>query len=163
MDLSFDIVNSEGDQIMVALSYYDPVNVNAVSTDPMALTLSFYDVTLVRKSGTGYVGYKMLFAVSDVLAKFMDENDNAVLCFYCDAHTDVRRSHDHLLPQEYRSQLFSRMFEMYIKSHRFYDLVNHRVMIEDPEDNGNRQFAHFICRKKHEGVVVEMGRTLMEK
>lgn len=163
MDLSFDIKNTEGDHIMVALSYYDYETVSIISSDPLTLTLVFYDVTLVRKAGDGYVGYKVLFAVSDALAKFMDENEDAVLCFYCDASTDVRRNHDEMLPQEYRSNLFSRMFEMYVKSHNKSGFINHRVEIEDPNDSGNRQYAHFICRKEHEQAVAAIGQTLMQK
>lgn len=66
MDLSFDIMNSEGDHIMVALSYYDYETVRVFSDNPMTLTLVFYDVTLIRKAGKGYVGYKILFAISDI-------------------------------------------------------------------------------------------------
>ncbi|MDE6468581.1 MAG: hypothetical protein K2L28_06755 [Muribaculaceae bacterium] len=160
MDLSFDIKNTEGDHIMVALSYYDYETVKVFSSDPLTLTLVFYDVTLVRKAGEGYVGYNMLFAVSDALAKFMSENEDAVLCFYCDADTDVRRSHGNMLPQEYRSKLFSRMFEMYVKSHKTFGFINHRVEIED---SGNRQYAHFICCKEHEHAVAAIGQILMRK
>lgn len=56
MDLSFDIKNSEGDHIMVALSYYDAETVSIITTDPRSLSLIFYDVTLIRKSGDGYIG-----------------------------------------------------------------------------------------------------------
>lgn len=163
MDLSFDIMNQKGDQIMVALSYYDYETIRVFSSDPLTLTLVFYDVTLVRKAGEGYVGNKMLFAVSDVLAKFMDENEEAVLCFYCDADTDVHRNHMDLLPQEYRSQLFSRMFEMYVKSHNIHNFINHRVVIEDAENHNAKQFAHFICRKEHQEAVAVMDQLLMQK
>ncbi len=163
MDLSFDIMNTEGDHIMVALSYYDCETVEIFTSDPLSLTLVFYDVTLVRKAGKGYVGYKILFAISDALAKFMSENEDAVLCFYCDADTDVRRNHGDMLPQEYRSRLFSRMFEMYVKTHKKSEFINHRVEIEDPNNPADRQYAHFICRKEHERAVNEIGQILMRK
>lgn len=163
MDLSFDIMNTEGDHIMVALSYYDYETVKVFSSDTSTLTLVFYDVTLVRKAGDGYVGSKVLFAVSDALAKFMDENDDAVLCFYCDADTDVRRNHGNMLPQEYRSKLFSRMFDMYVKSHGKSGLINHRVEIEDSNNSDNKQYAHFICRKEHKHAVASIGQILMGK
>lgn len=148
---------------MVALSYYDYETVSVFSTDPQALSLVFYDVTLVRKAGHGYVGYKVLFTISDVLARFMDENEDAVLCFYCDADTDVRRNHGDMLPQEYRSILFSRMFDMYVKSHNRLGYTNHRVEIEDPCNKNNRQYAHFICRNEHLGAVDTIGKILMKK
>lgn len=55
MDLTFDIKSSEGDQIMVALSYYDYETISVFSRDLLTLTLVFYDVTLMRKAGEGYV------------------------------------------------------------------------------------------------------------
>lgn len=148
---------------MVALSYYDAESVSIFSSDPLTLTLVFYDVTLCRISGHGYVGYKILATISDVLAKFLAENEDAVLCFYCDAHTAVQSNHEHLLPQEYRSRLFSRMFEMYVNSHELSGFINHRVEIIDPGNPEICQIAHFICRKEHEVAVADLGRALMVK
>ena len=72
MDISFDIYNDKGDHLSVALSYYDMESVGVFTSDPLTLSLTFYDVTLIRMAGSDYVGYKMLYAVSDTLAKFMD-------------------------------------------------------------------------------------------
>lgn len=163
MDLSFEIKNTEGDHIMVALSYYDADVVMAITPNPIALSLMFYDVTLRRESGGGYVGYKMLSTISDTLARFMNDNEDMILCFYCDATLDVKRHHDSMLPQEYRSRLFSRMFDMYVQSHHLIDLINICIKTEDSNNPQNKQFAHFICRKQHEPVVAQMGKILMEK
>lgn len=153
----------EGDQIRVALSYYDSETVSVFTSDLLTQTLVFYDVTLVREAGEGYVEYKLLSAVSAALGRFLDENEDAVLCFYCDAQTEVKRSHSDIPPQEYRSRLFSIMFDKYIKSHSLSEYINHRVKIEDPIDPWNSQFAHFICRKEHEAAVAEIGKILMGK
>lgn len=93
----------------------------------------------------------------------MDENEDAVLCFYCDAATEVRRNHHNILPQEYRSRLFSRMFDFYVKSHNITGFINHRVVVEDACDLNNKQFAHFICRQEHESAVAALGKILMDK
>lgn len=163
MDLSFNIKSVEGDQIKVALSYYDSKTISLFSSDPLTLTLVFYDVTLVRESGDGYVGYKVLSAISDTLARFLNENEDAVLCFYCDTLTEVKRNHSDISPQEYRSRLFSRMFDKYTRLHHRFAFVNHRVKIEDTENPYNSQYAHFICRKEHEIAVKTIGSALMEK
>lgn len=60
MDISFDIYNDKGDQIRIALSYYDIESLQAFTNDPLTLSLVFYDVTLVRISGEDTVGYKTL-------------------------------------------------------------------------------------------------------
>lgn len=161
MDISFDIRNCEGDHILVALSYYDNQIIGTLSSDLNLITLAFYDVTLIRKTGTNYVGYKILYAISDILAKFLDENDDAVLCFYCDGLSDVHRSHLEMLPQEYRSNLFSRMFDSYILTHNENRFINHRIEIQDVDNPNNLQIAHFICRKEHESAVVNLGKTIM--
>ncbi len=60
MDISFDIHNDKGDQVRVALSYYDTESLQAFTSDPLTLTLVFYDVTLVRISGGETIGVKTL-------------------------------------------------------------------------------------------------------
>lgn len=67
MDISFDIQNDKGDQVRVALSYYDTESLQVFTNDPLTLTLVFYDVTLIRISGEGMVGVKILNAICDVL------------------------------------------------------------------------------------------------
>lgn len=163
MDLSFDIKSTEGDHIKVALSHYDSETIRLFSSDPLTLTLVFYDVTLIREAGERYVSYKILSAVSNILANFLNENEEAVLCFYCDALTEVKRNHQDISPQEYRSHLFSKMFDKYTKSCNQSQFINHRIKIEDPDNPLNSQFAHFICRKEHEAAVSAIGNLLMEK
>lgn len=68
-----------------------------------------------------------------------------------------------MLPQEYRSRLFSRMFEMYVRSHKLSGFINHRVIMEDPDNPNNKQYAHFICREEHKDAVATMGQILMQK
>ena len=162
MDISFDIRNTEGDQIKVALSYYDSESIQLFSEDPLTLTLVFYDVTLVRESGDGYGGYPILSVISDTLAKFLRDNEDAVLCFYCDTQSEVKRSHLNISPQEYRSRLFSIMYDKYTNAHHLTDFINHRVKMDIDGDPMKSQFAHFICRKEHESAVRAIGELLME-
>ncbi len=163
MDISFDIIDGKkGDQLRIALSYYDSEILSHFSSDLLTLTLVFYDVTLVRESGKGYVGYKMLYAVSETLAKFMNENEDAILCFYCDAMTDLKRNHAAISPQEYRSRLFSRMFDKFTKDHQINKYTNHSVRIEVDDNPLNSQFAHFICRKEHESAVEKIETILKD-
>lgn len=160
MDISFDINNDKGDQVRVALSYYDTESLQAFTSDPLTLTLVFYDVTLVRISGKGTVGIKMLRAVCDVLFRFMRENDTAVLCFYCDDLTDISRHHLDFTPQEYRSQLFSKMFDMYTQATDIIGIVNYVVRIEN--DDAPR-FVHFITPDKYLSAVKLLGDIIMKK
>lgn len=160
MDISFDINNDKGDQVRVALSHYDTESLQALTNDPLTLTLVFYDVTLVRVSGEDTVGIKILKTICDVLYRFMNDNDTAVLCFYCDDLTEVSRHHTELTPQEYRSRLFSRMFDMYIRTNDLSGIVNYGIKIEDQYIP---RFAHFITPEKYLPAVKLLGDILMEK
>ena len=160
MDISFDINNDKGDRLRVALSYYDYESLQVFTNDPLMLTLVFYDVTLVHVSGENTIDVKTLTTISDVLYRFMNENDNVVLCFYCDDLTEVARHNKRITPQEYRSRLFSRMFDMYVKKNDLSDIVNYCVRIED---NDNPRFAHFITSVKYLPAVKLLGDVIMEK
>lgn len=160
MDISFDIHNDKGDQIRVALSYYDTESLQSFTDDPLTLTLVFYDVTLVRISGNETVDIKTLKAICDVLFRFMNDNDNAVLCFYCDDLTDVARRRTELTPQEYRSRLFSRMFDMYVSTNHVIGMVNYCIKIEDAD---TPRFAHFITPEKYLHAVTLLGDIIMKK
>lgn len=160
MDISFDINNEKGDQLRIALSYYDSETISAFSLDPCVLCLVFYDVTLVRMHGDGHVDYHTLNMVSDTLARFLDENTDTVLCFYCDDLNDIERSNTTITPQEYRSRLFSKMFDRYVKTHHQTAFINHciKIIIDDTP-----RFAHFICRKEYESAVEALSALLMDK
>lgn len=160
MDISFDIYNDKGDQVRVALSYYDTESIQAFTNDPLTLTLVFYDVTLIRVSGEEPVGVKTLKTICDVLFRFMNDNDNAVLCFYCDDLTDIPRRNNELSPQEYRSRLFSKMFDMYVKSNNVAGIVNYCIKIEDAT---LPRFAHFISSERYLPAVKLLENIIMEK
>ncbi|MCM1068117.1 MAG: hypothetical protein NC418_11150 [Muribaculaceae bacterium] len=160
MDISFDIQNTKGDQIRVALSYYDTETLQAFTNDPLTLSLIFYDVTLIRVSGNKTVDFKTLYTVCDILFKFISENDPAVLCFYCDDLTDVQRKHIEFTPQEYRSRLFSKMFEMYVRANGITEMINYGIKIEDGKST---RFAHFITREKYMPAVELLGNIAAEK
>ncbi len=160
MDISFNIYNDKGDQVRVALSYYDTEIMQAFTHDPLTLTLVFYDVTLVRMAGEGIIGVKALTAICDVLFRFMNDNENAVLCFYCDDLTDVARHHTDLTPQEYRSRLFSRMFDMYVKHNNLVGIINYGIKIEDDDCP---RFVHFITPERYLPAVKLWGNIIMEK
>lgn len=90
----------------------------------------------------------------------MNDNDTAVLCFYCDDVNDVACHHTELTPQEYRSRLFSRMFDMYVKSNDTAGIVNYCIKMEA---EGTPRFAHFIAQEKYLSAVKLLGNNIMEK
>jgi len=90
----------------------------------------------------------------------MNDNEAAVLCFYCDDLTDVPRRHSDITPQEYRSLLFSKMFDMYVHENDIKDIVNYQIEIEDEH---HPRFAHFITNEKYLPAVRHLGNIIKAK
>lgn len=162
MDVSFDLYNIKGDHVLVSLSSYDLTSMAAITDDPRIQGLCFYDVSLVRKGGNGMVGYNILMRIASILADFLKENEGAVLCFYCDGETELERHHKNIPPQQYRSLLFSRMFDMYVHKYHAKEIINYPVVILD-ENPWKSQYAHFICRQNHLEVIHHLRDILIEK
>ena len=159
MDIYFDIQTEMGSLLRVALSCYDLATLQYFTSDPAVLTLNFYDVSLRRLGEDGAVGQRALNAVSRTPASSLDDNEDAVLCFYCDEQTDIRRNDVSITPQEYRSRLFSAMFDRYVRSHKLTDVINYRVKIVKDDVP---HFAHMICRRTHLRAAEIVGDILIE-
>jgi len=115
---------------------------------------------LIRVSGENSIGVKTLNAICDVLYRFLKDNEDAILCFYCDDLTEVKCSHMELTPQEYRSCLFSRMFDMYVRDNGIDDMINYVIHIEDRD---TPRFAHFITPRRYLQTVSVLGDVIMDK
>lgn len=163
MDLSFDINNSKGDHVLVALSNYDKTFLDAITNDPEVHELTYYEISLSRIDGDGPVGYNVLGQICRILADFLFANERAVLCFYCDGTTEIERHHKAIPPQEYRSLLFTRMFEMFVKRNHTDELANYQVIVTHNNDHWQSEYAHFICRKYHLPIIKRISNLLMIK
>lgn len=74
----------------------------------------------------------------------------------------VLRTHYEYTPQEYRSKLFSRMFDMSVKRSKVSFLINQCLKFDPTSNPEDRQYVHFICRQEHEQLVADMSFLLME-
>lgn len=165
MEFSFDIKNKEGDHIRIALSDYDEDNVRIFTTHPDILNLKFYNITLVRIDKKGeFIGLNILNRVSDILYKFLEENSNAVLTFYCDPKSDIRRRHNTLSPQGYRSRLFTQMYHYYFRSLENDSYYNYVIEITNElKERHHKEYIHFIFRKEFRILIESIGSLIKEK
>ena len=149
MDLFFDVINNVGDHLKVALSNYDKQNVEIFSKDPAILNLDFYNVSLERKTRhSKFLNPHILIEVCNTLYNFMTENPNSVLTYICDPTSEIERNHNCLSPQQYRSKLFSKLFEYFTFSNRIEDFIDDILNIEDNSTDNGGVYAHFIYHKK---------------
>ena len=164
MDLSFDLKNMTGDHIRVALSDYDRQIVEIFSKDPFIQNLNFYNISLERiKKKSKYVNPVLLYSICEFLLNFIKENPNTIYTYLCDAGSEIERHHSELTPQEYRSNLFSKLFDYYTFSNGITDYLDELIYIPDSADKNKDTYVHFIYNKVHHPRIKEISKIILEK
>ena len=65
----------------------------------------------------------------------------------CDDINEIPNSNHDISSQEYRSRLFSCMFNRYVKENGIYDIVDTPIVF--PDAVGNNQYVHIISYEKY--------------
>jgi len=157
MHLSAAFHSPSGDEYEVSLDTFDEEGLlseevkNTLQKDGIEIV----EVTLDRKKGQERTDLKTLSAIAGVIANFLEQNENVILYFFCDDLHDVpnlsERHETKLLPQEYRSNLFSKMFDHHMNANRKSGITNLRINIGEGRF---KAYIHFIARESH-GLYVK--------
>jgi len=101
------------------------------------------DVTLLRQSDYDGVDRSALKLISHMLFDFLQQNPDNIIYFYCDDFNDLPRSRHNqaLSPQEYRSRLFSALFQDETNRHGIDDYLDDVIEFEI---EGTKRFIHLI-------------------
>lgn len=149
MKVSFSVKAETGDEYLVSLSSGDDA---FFATDDVALNIGeeieIVEIDLERLSGNNPTTTHTLSLITEGIARYFSMNEKAVLYYYCEDMVDVPKSSrkDDMWPQEYRSHLFSLMFQRYLLKHGIVDVIDITLVIEQ----GNRPlYMHLISRKEH--------------
>lgn len=117
-------------------------------------------VDLRRVSGNNVTGHEVLAAIEATIAEFFAEHDNAILCYYCDFVNAIpHTSKNSMPPQEYRSRLFDKMFQRYIKQHAISDVRLSVIEINGPNE---KYYFHVIYREAHSLFAAMVGENLRD-
>lgn len=127
---SFDLPNT----------FEDPADVLKMGTSEVC------DVSLERVSEFDSVDHKALHLISHMLFDFIERNPDNIIYFYCDDLHDLPRSkhNQKLLPQEYRSRLFSALFAAETKRQNVSCYVDDVIEFDLGDD---KRFIHLIYDK----------------
>ena len=104
------------------------------------------EIGLARVKGQNVTSPLVLARIEESIANIMQRHRNVILSFFCD-FIHVVPSKKKISVQEYRSRLFSAMFNRYVSQHHLHDYCNHVVEIEGVSEPF---FFHVIYRKEHE-------------
>ena len=153
MKVSFCIKAETGDEYLVSLLSGDDA---FFATNDVAFSLGdeieIVEIDLARVSGSNPTTAHTLSLISEGIARYFSMNEKAVLYYYCEDMADVPKSSrkEDMWPQEYRSHLFSLMFQRYLLNHGIQDIIDVTIVIEQ----GTRPlFMHLISRKEHSHYI----------
>ncbi|QPH40645.1 hypothetical protein [Pedobacter endophyticus] len=112
---------------------------------PQSVKADVVDVLISVENNVGINNGSTLSQFASILKEFLVEN-NVVLYCYCDHAEIIRARKQSMSPQEYRSKLFSAMFDKQNNS----DYINQLIIINDEVDH----YIHLISLKENEEDVV---------
>ena len=123
------------------------------------------DVTLVgidlrRLKGSHSTGHNVLAAIEQCIAEYFLQHEDVIICYYCDFINPIPRTiKNSMPPQEYRSRLFDKMFQRFIKQRGIRD-----VCLSVVEINGinEKYYFHVIYRERHSMLANLIGSDLKE-
>lgn len=140
-----------------------PVNVE-VLPENILRTLSdrhvdISELIIERISGDDTTGQDVLHDITSWIAEIFANNQNLIIYYSCDDITPIparnkKSKHSDIPVNEYRSKLFSRMFNTYMSSHQVSGVADIPIRLDNYENGmGYSLFFHFIARKHHYDIV----------
>lgn len=157
MDLSFSIETQKGDEYLVAVIDADVMPLSAdIQQMLLKHNLQIGEIIIDRRKGNQYTDRKVLHKIANELANIFAENQNLILYYFCDDITpipnrNIKGENKDLSPQEYRSRLFSKLFEGYKKSHQVIGINDYPIILDG---EGYKEFVHLIARSSHKDFVL---------
>lgn len=165
MNYSFNISTRKGDEYRIMLS---DANVSMLALQVReSLLVNDIDVSEIiidRIRGGESTAQEVLHAITGRIADLFAENGNLILYYSCDDMNPIpsrntKSANKDLSVQEYRSKLFSHIFDSYMVSHQVSGFSNTPIIING---EGYAQFMHLIARDKHLPIVNRIKEDVIE-
>ena len=156
MTYSFSISTRKGDEYRIKLLDVDISVLTKEVRD--AIETNNFDISEImidRISGGESTAQEVLHAITGKIADLIAENENLILYYSYDDMNPIpsrntKGANKNLSVQEYRSRLFSYMFDTYMVSHQVSGFSNTPIIISG---EGYKQFMHLIARDSHQSIV----------
>ena len=121
------------------------------------------DIELERTKGDNVTSPRVLAKIEECIADIFLSHQDVMVCFFCDFISLIPSSKKNMSVQEYRSRLFSNMFERYVNVHHIVGIRNQVVTVKGIAED---YFAHVIVREEHvylakiigEGIQKDFGK-----
>lgn len=159
MEASYSISYRES-EYRVLLS---PANTNVLSDEMNSLIsnqgIDISELIIDRIRGNKATGQEVLHDITGWVADMFASNPNLIIYYSCDdmmliPSRNTYSDHKDLPVNEYRSRLFSRIFNTYILSHQVTGVTNTPIRLDNDENGVSYSiFIHFIARDRHASLI----------
>ncbi|MBO7433305.1 MAG: hypothetical protein J6U13_06075 [Salinivirgaceae bacterium] len=168
MEASYSIIKKENEYRVSLTSVNQealPDHIRAVLADE---NIDVSELMIERVSGKSATGQDVLHDITGWVAELFFANPNLIVYYSCDDMTPIprrnKRGGNRNMPvNEYRSKLFTRIFDTYMASHQVTGVTNTPIRIDNYENGiGYSLFFHFIARNIHNNVVEILKDNIVE-
>lgn len=159
MEASYSIVQKDNEYRILLT----PVNIEVLPERILnVLTKREIDISeliIERISGDSTTGQEVLHDITGWVAELFASNPNLIIYYSCDDMTPIpsrnKNSDNKSMPvNEYRSRLFTHIFDSYMTSHQVSGVINTPIQLDNYENGiGYSLFFHFIAREVHSDIV----------
>lgn len=110
--------------------------------------IEVFEIGLGRAKGTLPTSPHVLARIEEIVAEVFLSHPNAVISFFCDFITAIPSMNRKrkMTVQQYRSQLFSYMFDRFIRRHHLDGIYNKVVIVQGVAES---YYFHVITRQEH--------------
>lgn len=159
MEASYSIVQ-RGSEYRVLLS---PANLYALPDEAQRVLkdreIDVSELMIDRISGKSTTEQDVLHDITGWVADIFASNPNLIIYYSCDDMTpiparNVNSTNKDLPVNEYRSRLFTHIFDTYMVSHQVSGVSNTPIRLDNYENGmGYSIFIHLIARDIHNDIV----------
>lgn len=145
-DVIVNITSARGDEYRIRLSSSGNRFLSEEISQEVKRSVDILTIELERIKGQLPTGHVVLSQIERVIAEVFLQNPNAVICFICDFLSPIPSSKKQIPVQQYRSILFTRMFERYVSQNSVGSVVQSVLTISGI---GEDYYIHIIARSEH--------------
>ena len=168
MEAAYSIIHNENEYRVLltpANVGFLPDNIQKVLADNK---IDISELIIERVSGESATGQAVLHDITGWVAGLFADNPNLIIFYSCDDMTPIparnANSDNRSMPvNEYRSTLFTHIFDSYMKSHQVSGVINTPIRLDNyMEGVGYSLFYHFIARDIHNDIVEMLKEDIKE-
>lgn len=159
MEASYSIVQKDNEYRILLT----PVNIEVLPERILSVLtkreIDISELIIERISGDSTTGQEVLHDITGWVAELFASNPNLIIYYSCDDMTPIpsrnKNSDNKNMPvNEYRSRLFTHIFDSYMTSHQVSGVINTPIQLDNYENGiGYSLFFHFIAREIHSDIV----------